>query len=147
MRKQVKTIKEGEDIIRDKLAGAMATMTELNSSAMGSPTTSSSFAKEAKEKAQIVAEESDLQNMKNTLTIQRQMKEIARLKGERDSLSKFLDVEKEKARDLFEENNELMLKLEISEHNGRKLKVSFERSQNALKLALEECTKLLKNNK
>ena len=75
------------------------------------------------------------------------MKEIARLKGETDSLSKFLKVEKEKARDLFEENDQLMLKLEISENNRRKLKVSFERSQNALKLALEECTKLLKSNK
>ena len=85
--------------------------------------------------------------MKNSLTIQRQMKEIARLKGETDSLSKFLKVEKEKARDLFEENDQLMLKLEISENNRRKLKVSFERSQNALKLALEECTKLLKSNK
>ena len=86
--------------------------------------------------------------MKNTLTIQRQVKEIARLKGETDSLSKFLNVEKEKARDLFEENNELMLKLEISEHNGRKLKVSFLKDlKMRLKLALEECTKLLKNNK
>ena len=52
LRKQVKTIKEGEDIIRDKLAGAMATMTNLNSSAMISLPTPSSFGKKSQGEAQ-----------------------------------------------------------------------------------------------
>ena len=167
LKKRLSSIQEDEDLVRNKIAGAMETMNNLNVSttSVGASGNSSKTNKRKKRLRQqskanvslnnisnLALDENDeddeeLEEMKKKLKLERQSLEIARLKEEIESLNKNLINEKKKSQNLFDDLNSMELKLETSEHHKRKLRVSFERSQKALKLALEECTKLLKHNK
>ena len=167
LKKRLSSIQEDEDLVRNKIAGAMETMNNLNVStisvgASGNSSKTNKRKKRLKQQSKanvslnnisnLALDENDeddeeLEEMKKKLKLERQSLEIARLKEEIESLNKNLINEKKKSQNLFDDLNSMELKLETSEHHKRKLRVSFERSQKALKLALEECTKLLKHNK